>query len=520
MQDIFQVDEIDLAGRIGRIRTRHGEIQTPALLPVIHPYNQKLPAKEIQRIGFQAVMTNAYITMKKYGDDARKRGIHQIIDFDGPIMTDSGGYQVLEYGEVETNPLEMARFEEGIGTDLAIILDTPTGRSNSYVAAKETVDLTLAACRETLDGLKDRNAIWIGPVQGGRHLDLVGISAKEVARMDFDMYALGSPTVVMESYDFLLLAKMVLAAKKALPSGKPFHLFGLGHPLPLSLAVALGCDTFDSASYTLYAKDGRYITDSGTRHIDELTHLPCSCPVCSDYTAGEIQISDDKVMLLAKHNIYILWREMQATKQAIREGRLWEYVGSKARSHPNMWSAFNYVAKNFEYLERFSPLTKERGVFISDSPDDLRPEVQRYDRRFERLSLKKKVVVVLPNDTEKPFLLSPLYLKLDETLRMDALFCRVKLPFGIIPAEISDVYPFSQAVVSEDIVDDPLVMERVEQRIKNQLHAMNPKKLILVVNDRDSNNMNGFMERVLKPKRTIKMDKLDDIIAKIRRAVQ
>src|SRR3970040_65864 len=148
MRDIFQVDELDLAGRIGRIRTRHGEIQTPALLPVIHPYNQKLPVSEIKKLGFQAIMTNAYITMKKFGDGALKKGIHEIIGFDGPIMTDSGGYQVLKYGEVETNPLEMAKFEEGIGTDLAIILDTPTGRRDAYEEAGETVGLILEASKE------------------------------------------------------------------------------------------------------------------------------------------------------------------------------------------------------------------------------------------------------------------------------------------------------------------------------------------------------------------------------------
>ncbi|MBM3898087.1 MAG: tRNA guanosine(15) transglycosylase TgtA [Thaumarchaeota archaeon] len=502
MRDIFQVDELDLAGRIGKIRTNHGEVQTPALLPVIHPYNQKLPASEIKKIGFQAVMTNAYITMKKFGDEARRKGIHRIIGFDGPVMTDSGGYQVLEYGEVEADPLEMARFEEEIRTDLAIILDTPTGRSGTYEVAEKTVDLTLKACKETLAGLKEKNSLWIGPVQGGMFLDLVGHSAKTISGMDFDMFALGSPTVVMESYNFVLLAKMVLTAKKALPSGKPFHLFGLGHPLPLSLAVALGCDTFDSASYWLYAKDGRYITDLGTRHIEELAYLSCSCPVCSNYTPSEIRESDEKVLLLARHNIHVLWKEVQSTRQAIKEGRLWEYVGSKARSHPNMWSAFNYIAGNWDYLEKFSPFTKDRGVFIASSPDDLRPEVQRYDALFGSIKPRKNLVV-LPNNTEKPFLLSPLYLKLDG--KEDTLFCAFKVPLGLIPAGISDIYPFSQSVVSEDAFEDVMLMKRVEARLKKQLKALRPNRLLLVIDGRSS-GMAKFLQRVLKPTKTIKLE--------------
>ena len=515
MREIFQVDELDLAGRIGRIRTNHGEVQTPALLPVIHPYNQKLPVSEIKKLGFQAVMTNAYITMKKFGNDARKKDIHEIIDFDGPVMTDSGGYQVLEYGGVETNPLEMARFEEGIGTDIAIILDTPTGRSSTYVDAKKTVDLTLAACKETLSGLENRNSLWIGPVQGGKFLDLVDSSARSISKMEFDMFALGSPTVVMESYNFVLLAKMVLSAKRALDPGKPFHLFGLGHPLPLSLAVALGCDTFDSASYWLYAKEGRYITDLGTRHIEDVVYLSCSCTVCSNYTVSEIQESDEKVILLARHNIHVLWREIQSTRQAIKEGRLWEYVGIKARSHPNMWSAFNYIAKNWDYLERFSPFTKNRGVFIANSPDDLRPEVQRYDTVFERIKPKKNVVI-LPNTTEKPFLLSPLYLKFDG-VRDDVLFCTVKVPFGLIPAEISDIYPFSQTVVSEDILDEVMLMKRVKERVKKQLQVLKPNLLILVIDGRDS-KMNRFLQRTLKPSETITLRELkDDFLLEIKK---
>jgi 7-cyano-7-deazaguanine tRNA-ribosyltransferase len=508
MRDIFQVDELDLAGRIGKIRTNHGEVQTPALLPVIHPYNQKLPVTEIKKIGFQAVMTNAYITMKKFRDEALRKGVHGIIGFDGPVMTDSGGYQVLEYGEVETDPLEMAGFEEEIGSDLAIILDTPTGRSGTYEEAKKTVDLTLAACRETLAGLKERNSLWIGPVQGGRFLDLVYESATAISKMDFDMFALGSPTVIMESYNFVLLAKMILTAKGALPSGRPFHLFGLGHPLPLSLAVALGCDTFDSASYWLYAKDGRYITDLGTRHIEELTYFSCSCPVCSNYTASEIQESYERVILLARHNMHVLWREVQSTKQAIKEGRLWEYVGSKARAHPNLWSAFNYIAKNWDYLEKFSPFTKDRGVFIAGSPDDARPEVQRYDTRFESIEPKKNLVV-LPNNTEKPFLLSPFYLKFDG--KTDALFCTFKVPFGLIPAEISDIYPFSQTVVSEDVFEDAMLMKRVGERVKKQLKSLRLNNVLLVIDSRSSSGMNKFLQRVLKPSKTIDMEGLKSL---------
>ncbi len=519
MQDLFEIDDLDLAGRIGRISTRRGSIETPVLLPVIHPYNQIIGIEEITKIGFRGVMTNAYITMKKYGDEARSRGIHEIIGFDGPIMTDSGGYQVLEYGEIESNPLAMAEFEKDIGSDLAIILDTPTGATGSRAEAENTVRLTLEACKETLDGLKSRSSIWIGPVQGGQFLDLVDYSAKAISKMDFDMYALGSPTVVMESYNFTLLAKMILAAKTALPPSKPFHLFGLGHPLPLSMAVALGCDTFDSASYILYAKDGRYITDVGTRDIQELVALPCSCPVCISYSAKDIRESQQRTILLARHNLYILWKEIQATKQAIREGRLWDYVGAKARSHPNMWAAFNYIAKNWDYFEKFTPLSKSRGVFVSSSPDDLQPAVQRYDQRFDWIA-PKKIIMVLPDNGERPFLLSSVYSKVAADLSNDFSLYYVAVPFGLIPVEISDVYPFSQIVVADDVLDDPVLAERVAARIRNQLKSIKPAKLVLVVNTSAQGQMNDFLRKTLKAEAIVKIDGKEDLVQKIKSATR
>jgi len=124
---MFEIKKSDLSGRIGILHSNHGKIETPAYVPVIHPVKQIIPTKKIKEIGFDLVITNAYITMKKFGQDAVKRGIHNIIDFDGAVMTDSGGYQVLEYGDVDVAPADMAEFEKGIMTDFAIPLDKPTG---------------------------------------------------------------------------------------------------------------------------------------------------------------------------------------------------------------------------------------------------------------------------------------------------------------------------------------------------------------------------------------------------------
>ena len=254
---MFEIKKSDLAGRIGILHSNHGKIETPAFVPVIHPVKQAISPKKIRKMGFDLVITNAYITMKRHGQNATKRGIHDIIDYDGAVMTDSGGYQVLEYGEVDVVPADMAEFEKKIMTDFAIPLDKPTGYGLNKKKAKSFVDQTLKYAKKTLANKIDNGQIWIGPIQGGEHQKLVKKCTKNLVNYGFPMLALGSPVEFMESYEYKLLAEMIIMAKKQMPDAIPLHLFGAGHPLTIPLAVALGCDTFDSASYILYAKHDR-----------------------------------------------------------------------------------------------------------------------------------------------------------------------------------------------------------------------------------------------------------------------
>ncbi|WP_054853990.1 tRNA-guanine transglycosylase [Vulcanisaeta distributa] len=102
----FEILEKDLAGRIGRLRTRSGIIETPALFPVINPVKQVISLSDILGIGFNQVITNAYLLKRHYGDLVREVGVHKLLNWDKPIMTDSGAYQLLMYGKVEVSPPE------------------------------------------------------------------------------------------------------------------------------------------------------------------------------------------------------------------------------------------------------------------------------------------------------------------------------------------------------------------------------------------------------------------------------
>ncbi|MDE1868217.1 MAG: tRNA guanosine(15) transglycosylase TgtA, partial [Thaumarchaeota archaeon] len=405
---MFEIKKSDLSGRIGILHTNHGKIETPAYVPVIHPVRQSIPAKKIREMGFDLVITNAFITLKQHGDDAVKKGIHGIIGYDGAVMTDSGGYQVLEYGDIDVNYKTMASFEKRISTDFAIPLDKPTGFGLTKKKAREYVNHTLKVSKETLETRDDNGQIWIGPIQGSEYSDLVKESTRALVKYGFQMLALGSPVEFMESYEYKLLAKMIIAAKKEIPDSIPLHLFGAGHPLTISLAVALGCDTFDSASYMLYAKHDRYIMEDGTAHLNEISYFSCICATCSKYKPKEIQLlpRDEKINSIALHNLYSIKAEVDRVKESIHEGRLWEYVLKKARAHPKLYEIISVLTSNTPFLMENTPRFKENAIFLFSKEDQFRPELSRFHNMIRKFKTTKPNLVIIPDGSMRPFYLS------------------------------------------------------------------------------------------------------------------
>jgi 7-cyano-7-deazaguanine tRNA-ribosyltransferase len=454
---LFEILKTDLAARIGVIHTNHGKIETPAYVPVIHPVKQTIPSKKIKDIGFDLVITNAYITKKNYGDEAIEKGIHKIIDFDRAVMTDSGGYQVLEYGDVDVLPPDMASFETKILTDFAIPLDKPTGYGLPRKKAEAFVNHTLRVSKETLQNSADNGQIWIGPIQGGEHFDLVTKSTKSLVDMGFKMLALGSPVEFMQSYEYKLLAQMIVSAKKMMPHSIPLHLFGAGHPLTIPFAVALGCDTFDSASYMLYAKQDRYITEDGTRLISEISVFPCNCEVCSNYTPDELRNLDtpEKINQIAIHNLHAIKLEVDKVKQSIHEGRLWEYVIKKARAHPKLFEMKDILFENSEFLGISTPRFKEKAIFLFDKEDQYRPEVLTYHYMVRKFKSKKKSLILIKEPHTKPGYLSHEFKELKQNFKnMDEYqICFYNPQLGLIPSEISDIYPAAHHETSRLIFD-------------------------------------------------------------------
>ena len=494
----FTVKHRDLLGRIGKLKTKSGVLETPLLFPVINPLSQVVAPREMrEKFGFQAVITNAYIIKKHLEDEAKSKGVHALLDFNGVVMTDSGAYQILQYGEIETSPEQIVKFQEAIDTDIATILDVPTGWKVSRSHAEYTVNETIKRARQLATVKTRDDVLWVGPVQGGEFLDLVQKSARQMGELPFHIYALGSPTQVMEQYRFDVLVDMIMTAKMNLPQEKPLHLFGAGHPVMFALAVALGCDLFDSAAYALYAKEDRYMTAYGTMRLNEMEYFPCSCPACTGRTPSEVrdELAMDRQRILAMHNLYVCIAEINRVKQAIINGRLWVYLRLKSQSHPALFQALKKLKEYAAYLEEHSSLTKKSGLFFFDAVDLARPEVVRHRKRLEeRYSPPEKAetLILLPQTAEKPFHKSKEHRRIVKILRKEASeklenahLCFYAAPFGVVPIELDETYPLSQYEIALPI--DLETKRYVAEQVANYIKKSGYKEIIFV-EDRENWN--------------------------------
>lgn len=247
-----------------------------------------------------------------------------------------------------------------------------------------------------------------------------------------------------------------------------------------SLAVALGCDIFDSASYALFARNGRYMTTQGTAKIEDLEYFPCSCPACHKKTPDEVKkfLLMDRDRFLASHNLYTCMGELQTIKQAIVDGRLWELVETRSRAHPALHTAFKRLLTYAENLEEGTPVRKKKGPFIFTETSLRRPEVLRYQKRLlerYRPPTRATKLILLPESQLEPFredsnLQTPLR-RFER--RSDVHICAYGLTFAIVPQELLDVYPLSQteSAISPTNMAINNALKRITEYLKAAAYA-------------------------------------------------
>ncbi|MXR50571.1 tRNA guanosine(15) transglycosylase TgtA [Halovenus sp. WSH3] len=464
MSELFEVEQYDAAGRLGRLEVpRAGTtIQTPALLPVVNPHVQTVPPAELEsQFGAEILITNSYVL---HGSDelrepALEGGLHDLLDFSGAIMTDSGSFQLSEYGEIDVTTEEILEFQREIGSDIGTPIDIPTPPDvpREQAAEEQRTTQERIELAETVD---TGEMLVTAPIQGSTHLDIRQRAAREAYGTDLDLFPIGAMVPLMNEYRFDDLVHVVAAAKRGLGEDAPVHLFGAGHPMMFALAAAMGCDLFDSAAYALYARDGRYLTVRGTEHLDELEHFPCECSVCLSHTPEELRQAGEteRHRLLAEHNLAVSFGEIRRVRQAIRGGNLLELVDARARGHPAMLDGYRTLLHYADQLRRTDPVAKDAFFYVSGE-SARRPEVRRHHERLGRLDAPDRLRLSVGSPGEDGW--------------------RLVAPFGPVPPALSDVYPLTAA--RPDSLERPAYAAAV--RGVNRLAAANPDTAITVVHD-------------------------------------
>ncbi len=343
--------------RRGELQTSRGTVQTPAFMPVGTGGTVKaITVNELNEIGAGLILSNCYHLFLRPGVEviARHGGLHQFMNWNGSILTDSGGFQVFSLGGMRKlsdegvsftshidgsthflTPERVARLQNMIGSDISMVLDQcppyPCSPEEVEVAVNRT---TLWAGRAKQAHLRENQALF-AIVQGGVYEELRRRSAAELVELEFDGYAIGGLSVG-EPKD--LMYESLHCTVPELPVDKVHYLMGVGSPDALLEGVRYGIDIFDCVLPTRIARNGRVMTSEGYVSIrnsiysTDLSPLDeaCSCPVCQSYSrayirhlfnAGEIL----GLRLTTYHNLYYLEQLMQEIRDALSENRFAEY---------------------------------------------------------------------------------------------------------------------------------------------------------------------------------------------------
>mgnify|MGYP002801480214 FL=1 len=281
-------------------------------------------------------------------------GLHKFMNYEGPILTDSGGLQVFSLAKpkditeegvhfrnqyngdrVFLTPEKSIQIQENLGSDIVMSFDECIGYPASYDYVKQSVERTLRWAKRGKDVFKGKDQILFGIVQGGEYEDLRKLCATELTKMNFDGYSIGGTSV---GEDKPTQYKMVSYATKYLPEDKIRYLMGVGDPIDLVENVIRGIDIFDCVSPTRLARHGHALTKYGkinlknAKYKTDFTPISdeCDCYACKHYTKAYIKhlINAEETFgarLLSIHNIRYLVHLMEEIRQAIKEDRMLEF---------------------------------------------------------------------------------------------------------------------------------------------------------------------------------------------------
>lgn len=355
--DLLQTDKNSQARR-GRITTLRGQIETPVFMPVGTQGTVKgLLPEALKEIGAQIILANTYHLYLRPGHNLVRQlgGLHKFMNWDRPILTDSGGFQVFSLGDLRKITEEGAAFQshldgskhlltpelsveiqQALGSDIVMVFDEciPHPAERSYVVDSTNRSARWAKrCRQVLPAGSD--AALFGIVQGGMETELRKQSAEQLQEIGFEGYALGGLSVGEE---VSLMYDMMEYSLPLLPQDRPRYVMGVGTPENLVEGVARGCDMFDCVMPTRNARNGVLFTSFGKISIKQAKYredqLPidpaCDCYVCRNYSRAYLRhlyLSKEILasVLNTHHNLYYYQRLMAGIRDSLEAGSFAEF---------------------------------------------------------------------------------------------------------------------------------------------------------------------------------------------------
>lgn len=347
----------DSQARAGRFTTLHGEVLTPVFQPVGTQATVKgLTVESLKNSGSRMLLANTYHLMLRPGAEVFEKfgGIHRFMNWDGPVLTDSGGFQIFSlphsrkidekgavfksYVDGRTHllsPEESIRIQKAIGSDVMMVLDQCIPSTAPHADAKAAMDLTHRWAKRSFNARGDSPQSLFGIVQGACFPELRKQSADTLLEIPFDGYAIGGLAVgetKHERYDFTELTAALL------PEDKPRYLMGVGTPLDLLEAVHRGVDMFDCILPTALAQRGTAFTSTGKfqlrrgvyKFADEALDANCDCVTCAQYSRAYLHhlTKSDELLgwkLIGKHNLRFYHRMMAEMRARIVAGDFMTY---------------------------------------------------------------------------------------------------------------------------------------------------------------------------------------------------
>ena len=353
----FSILDNDKKARLGFLKTAHGNIETPVFMPVGTLGSVKgIFPDDLKKIGVQIILGNTYHLMIRPGENLINQmgGLQKFMSWDGPILTDSGGFQIWSLSKLRKidrqgvtfsshvdgkryrlTPESSIKIQKKLNADISMVLDECTNFPSSYQETSDSLDITIKWAKDSKKSYISKKGFGLfSIIQGGMHKPLRKKSTEILVNMDFDGYAIGGLSVGETHKEMINIVKYTT---KFIPQNKPRYLMGVGRPIDIFESVENGIDMFDCVLPTRFGRNGRAFTSEGEINLrnakfakdKESLDKNIDCPASKNFSRGYIHhlTKTNEIlssMILSLHNIAFYQKMMSDIRNAIKNKRFLE----------------------------------------------------------------------------------------------------------------------------------------------------------------------------------------------------